>query len=90
MFFSTWAACVPLLLSAAAVAQYNLVKEYAGERFFDDWTFYGHSEFTYDVASLFEFTLTLRHFYSVDNLTNGDVTYALLTLHSSMLSEDMY
>ncbi|KAI0770562.1 concanavalin A-like lectin/glucanase domain-containing protein [Fomes fomentarius] len=42
MFFSTWAACVPLLLSAAAVAQYNLVKEYAGERFFDDWTFYGN------------------------------------------------
>ena len=25
--------------------QYGLVKEYAGEHFFDDWDFYGHCEF---------------------------------------------
>lgn len=30
------------LASAAAAAQLNLVKEYAGSTFFDDWDFYGH------------------------------------------------
>ncbi|KAH9890348.1 concanavalin A-like lectin/glucanase domain-containing protein [Cubamyces lactineus] len=35
-------ACAALLLPMAVVAQYNLVKEYAGESFFDDWTFYNH------------------------------------------------
>ena len=44
MLFSAWAACVSLLLPAAVLAQYDLVKEYSGETFFDGWSFYGNSE----------------------------------------------
>ena len=46
MHFSAWAACLPLLsLPAAVFAQeYNLVKEYSGQSFFDDWSFYGNGE----------------------------------------------
>ena len=32
-----------LLLPALAQAQYSLVKEDIGERFFDDWNFYNNS-----------------------------------------------
>ncbi|TFK93306.1 glycoside hydrolase family 16 protein [Polyporus arcularius HHB13444] len=44
MFPSTCALCMSLLLPAAVLAQYNLVKEYAGESFFDDWSFYGNRD----------------------------------------------
>ena len=44
MYVSTWVACVSLLLPTAVLGQYNLVKEYAGESFFDDWTFYNNCE----------------------------------------------
>ena len=46
MHFSAWAACTSLLsLSTVVFAQeYDLVKEYAGQSFFDDWTFYGNGE----------------------------------------------
>ena len=41
--FSALAACASLLfVPVAAVTQYNFVKEYAGETFFDDWSFYGN------------------------------------------------
>ncbi|KAI9064601.1 glycoside hydrolase family 16 protein [Trametes sanguinea] len=42
MFSLTWAAFASLLLPATVLAQYNLVKEYAGQSFFDDWNFYNH------------------------------------------------
>ncbi|KIP06882.1 glycoside hydrolase family 16 protein [Phlebiopsis gigantea 11061_1 CR5-6] len=35
-------ASVVSLASAAIAAQLNLIKEYAGSSFFDDWDFYGH------------------------------------------------
>lgn len=63
MLFSAWAACVSLLLPSAAVAQYNLVKEYVGESFFDDWSFYGNSECDQSAGSLSARTLSLRHPY---------------------------
>ena len=44
MFPSTCAVCVSLLLPAAVLAQYDLVKEYSGETFFDGWSFYDNSE----------------------------------------------
>lgn len=40
--FSAWVLCASLLLPSAVLAQYDLVKEYAGESFFDDWNFYNH------------------------------------------------
>ncbi|CDO72163.1 Glycoside Hydrolase Family 16 protein [Trametes cinnabarina] len=42
MLLSPCGAFASLLLPATVLAQYNLVKEYAGESFFDDWTFYNH------------------------------------------------
>ena len=44
MYFSAWVAHASLVSLVAATSQYNLVKEYSGESFFDDWTFYGNSE----------------------------------------------
>lgn len=32
------------LYKPVTAASYNLVKEYAGKTFFDDWTFYDHCE----------------------------------------------
>ena len=33
--------CGLLSVLSVVTAQYNLVKEYAGQGFLDDWTFYG-------------------------------------------------
>jgi hypothetical protein len=43
-FSSTLLACclVALLFDTAHAASYDLVKEYSGPKFFDDWTFYDH------------------------------------------------
>ncbi|KAI0642985.1 concanavalin A-like lectin/glucanase domain-containing protein [Trametes meyenii] len=41
MFLPAWT-CVSLLLPVVTLAQYNLVKEYVGESFFNDWSFYNH------------------------------------------------
>ena len=35
-----------LLLCGIANAQYQMVKEYIGEHFFDDWAFYNNCELT--------------------------------------------
>lgn len=38
--FVAWSLAAPLLVHA----QYNMVKEYIGEHFFDDWDFYGNND----------------------------------------------
>ena len=47
MFAPFWVAYASFLLPTAvwAAAQYNLVKEYAGESFFDDWNFYNNGAY---------------------------------------------
>ena len=47
MFSRSWAVYASFLFPVAvrAAAQYDLVKEYAGESFFDEWTFYNNSEY---------------------------------------------
>ena len=63
------AALCALLLPVLAQAQYQLVKEYNGEHFFDTWNFYNNSAFKQahpgSIITLISIT--------VDNLTNGDV-----------------
>ncbi|KAI0671115.1 concanavalin A-like lectin/glucanase domain-containing protein [Trametes maxima] len=41
MFLPAWT-CITFILPAATLAQYSLVKEYVGESFFNDWSFYNH------------------------------------------------
>ena len=36
------------VLPLLAHAQYAMVKEYIGEKFFDDWNFYGKGEVNFD------------------------------------------
>lgn len=43
MFYS--AGICTLFLSALANAQYQMVKEYIGDNFFDNWNFYNNSKF---------------------------------------------
>lgn len=40
--FGATALVMSSLYTPATAASYNLVKEYAGKTFFDDWTFYDH------------------------------------------------
>ena len=68
-----------LLLPALAQAQYSLVKEYIGERFFDDWNFYNNSGCSSrdNAVSLVADTDPALS-AAVDNLTQGDVLYVFL------------
>jgi hypothetical protein len=56
------------LVQPGAAANYGLIKEYAGQNFFNDWTFYDHCKFS----------IRTRPYYQDlgapvdDNLTNGD------------------
>jgi hypothetical protein len=56
------------LPAAVRGTQYGLVKEYAGNGFFDDWNFYGSCEC---LGPFILFPLKAAH-ASDDNLTNGN------------------
>jgi hypothetical protein len=60
---------VPTIVNAT---QYNLLKDYSGQTFFDEWNYYGSCEFN------FHCLVTSDPHGSrnpVDNLTNGDAMY---------------
>ena len=62
-----------LFFSSAATAQYQMVKEYAGSGFFNDWDFYNNCTSRLLLKPLPRGITHLSDPTLVDNLTNGDV-----------------
>lgn len=62
---------LPFATVPVSADTYDMVMEYAGQNFFDDWTFFNHCEF-YLLSSV---VMYLEFGIPVDNLTNGDVVY---------------
>jgi hypothetical protein len=57
------------LSKPVSAASYNMVKEYAGSGFFNDWTFYDHCMFFFTTLGFYAHGSSNLD----DNLTNGDV-----------------
>ena len=72
----SWRSTIFLALGLPALrlvrgTQYNLIKQYAGANFFDDWDFYGNCELRLCLA----LKVTDIHMSTVDNLTHGNAKY---------------
>jgi hypothetical protein len=73
------------LLKPAEAASYNMVKEYAGSGFFNDWTFYDHCMYIFHCSGF-----PCSWVFADDNLTNGDVMCVLNQPHGLLLLVDFF
>lgn len=69
MTFASFTLALAACGLVSAATTYDMIKEYRGSGFFDDWTFYNHCVFIFCINCI------CAHLPAVDNLTNGDAMY---------------